>query len=115
MVPAYHAVSLVIPRQCAPTSPQPGISRDGRDACGRYASAMTPTKRKVTRTIVVLAAMTIPFVVLETATAQSSFPGLIGKIEFKPNDYTGADSYWYDTDGIDPGVAGCHIGVESAT
>jgi hypothetical protein len=29
----------------------------------------------------------------------------------KPPDFTGQTSYWIDTDGVNPGVAGCHIGV----
>ena len=39
-------------------------------------------------------------------------PGALGTIEFKPTDWVGnVKTYWTDTDGIDPGVAGCHIGV----
>ena len=31
---------------------------------------------------------------------------------FKPSDWKrGVTSYWKDTDGVDPGVAGCHVGV----
>ncbi len=40
-------------------------------------------------------------------------PGARGQIEFKPGDWQGKGitSYWKDTDGVNPGVAGCHIGV----
>ena len=39
-------------------------------------------------------------------------PGALGAIEYKPSDWKGnVSTYWKDTDGIDPGVAGCHIGV----
>src|SRR6476619_3757501 len=65
--------------------------------------------------VTTLAAMTVPLILIEIAVAQPTIPGVIGKIEFKPDDYTGTDSYWYDTDGVNPGVPGCHIGVESAT
>lgn len=62
-----------------------------------------------------LASMTIPLVLMSAATAQPAIPGFIGKIELKPNDYTGNDSYWYDTDGVNPASPGCHVGVDSAT
>lgn len=40
-------------------------------------------------------------------------PGALGTIEYKPTDWKGmgVTTYWKDTDGVDPGVAGCHIGV----
>src|SRR4026209_2094104 len=39
-------------------------------------------------------------------------PGAKGTIEYKPTDWKGkVNTYWTDTDGVDPGVAGCHIGV----
>lgn len=41
-------------------------------------------------------------------------PGARGTLEFKPEDWTsGATTWWKDTDGVDPGIAGCHIGTES--
>jgi hypothetical protein len=40
--------------------------------------------------------------------------GARGTIEFKPEDWKpGETSWWEDSDGIDPGVAGCHIGTDS--
>lgn len=39
-------------------------------------------------------------------------PGAKGTIEYKPTDWKGnVTTYWTDTDGVNPGVAGCHIGV----
>ena len=41
-------------------------------------------------------------------------PGAAGTIEFKPADHQpGTTSWWKDSDGIGPGVAGCHIGTDS--
>ena len=52
----------------------------------------------------------------------STLPGSKGTITFKPTDWKGnadpngkpVSSWWKDSDGIDPGVAGCHIGVTEA-
>lgn len=42
----------------------------------------------------------------------SGMSGALGTIEFKPTDWKGkVTTYWTDTDGVDPGVAGCHVGV----
>ena len=39
-------------------------------------------------------------------------PGAKGTIEYKPTDWKGnVTTFWTDTDGVNPGVAGCHIGV----
>ncbi len=39
--------------------------------------------------------------------------GAEGTFEFKPSDWkSGEISWWKDSDGIDPGVAGCHIGTD---
>ncbi len=42
-------------------------------------------------------------------------PGAKGTFHFEPADYKGKGhtSWWKDTDGVDPGVAGCHIGTDS--
>jgi len=38
--------------------------------------------------------------------------GALGTIEYKPSDWKGKIStYWDDTDGVAPKVAGCHVGV----
>jgi len=42
-------------------------------------------------------------------------PGALGTIEYKPADWKGkVSTYWDDTDGVAPGVAGCHVGVTQA-
>lgn len=39
-------------------------------------------------------------------------PGAIGTFEFKPLDWMeGTTSWWKDSDGVDPGKPGCHIGT----
>jgi hypothetical protein len=46
----------------------------------------------------------------------SKMPGAKGTIEYKPEGWkgTGVTTYWKDSDGIDPGVAGCHVEVTKA-
>lgn len=40
-------------------------------------------------------------------------PGAKGTFEFKPADWAeGTLSWWKDSDGVDPGTAGCHIGTD---
>lgn len=42
-------------------------------------------------------------------------PGAAGTIEFKPDDWHhGATTWWKDSEGIAPGIAGCHLGTDSA-
>ena len=42
----------------------------------------------------------------------SGMPGATGTMEYKPADWKGnVTTYWKDSDGIAPGVAGCHLGV----
>ncbi len=39
--------------------------------------------------------------------------GAKGTFVFKPKDWiAGQTTYWKDTDGVDPGTAGCHIGTD---
>ena len=41
-------------------------------------------------------------------------PGAEGTFEIKPQDWQpGVTSWWKDSDGVGPGVAGCHIGTDS--
>jgi hypothetical protein len=48
----------------------------------------------------------------EPSAAAKGMPGAKGTIEFKPTDWKGnVTTYWKDSDGVKPGVAGCHIGV----
>ena len=40
-------------------------------------------------------------------------PGTKGTFDFKPTDWTkGVTTWWKDSDGVDPGTAGCHIGTD---
>lgn len=40
-------------------------------------------------------------------------PGADGVFEFKPADWQqGSTSWWKDSDGVDPGKPGCHIGTD---
>lgn len=40
--------------------------------------------------------------------------GATGTFEFRPADWReGETTWWKDSDGIDPGVAGCHLGTDS--
>jgi hypothetical protein len=48
----------------------------------------------------------------EPSKGAKGMPGALGTMEFKPTDWKGnITTYWKDTDGVRPGVAGCHIGV----
>ena len=40
-------------------------------------------------------------------------PGALGTFDFNPSDSTGVGttSWWLDSEGVDPGTAGCHLGV----
>jgi hypothetical protein len=69
----------------------------------------------------IIMAICIPVLMLSNATAAEhsapsagakGMPGALGTIEYKPSDWQGKIStYWDDTDGIAPKVAGCHLGV----
>ncbi|ROR98690.1 hypothetical protein EDC56_3426 [Sinobacterium caligoides] len=42
----------------------------------------------------------------------SNMPGAEGTFEFKPSDWVESETtWWVDSDGVNPGVAGCHIGT----
>jgi hypothetical protein len=68
-----------------------------------------------------LLAFCIPMMMLLNAASASDapsagarkMPGAKGTIEYKPDGWksTGVTTYWKDTDGINPGVAGCHVEV----
>ncbi len=50
----------------------------------------------------------------EPSAGAKGMAGAIGTFEFKPADWmSGEKSYWLDTDGVDPGLAGCHVGADS--
>lgn len=50
----------------------------------------------------------------EPSAGAKDMPGAKGTFAFKPDDWTpGVTTWWIDSDGIDPGTAGCHIGTDS--
>jgi hypothetical protein len=69
----------------------------------------------------IVIAICIPALMLSNATGADhgapsagakGMPGALGTIEYKPTDWKGKIStYWDDTDGVAPKVAGCHVGV----
>jgi hypothetical protein len=50
----------------------------------------------------------------EPSDEAKGMPGALGTIPYRPDDWKGpgVTTYWRDTDGVDPGVAGCHIGLQ---
>jgi hypothetical protein len=49
----------------------------------------------------------------EPSPGAGGMAGAKGTFEFKPNDWVaGETTFWKDTDGVDPGTAGCHIGTD---
>jgi hypothetical protein len=51
----------------------------------------------------------------EPSAGAKEMPGATGTIEFKPNDWKeGETTWWIDSEGIAPGVAGCHIGTDES-
>ena len=51
--------------------------------------------------------------VSEPSAGAKGMPGATGTIEFKPNDWNeGKTTWWVDSEGVAPGVAGCHIGTD---
>ena len=51
----------------------------------------------------------------EPSDAASRMPGATGTIEFEPKDrMPGQLTWWVDSDGVDPGKAGCHIGTDAS-
>jgi len=49
----------------------------------------------------------------EPSVGAMGMPGAAGTFEFKPNDWMeGTTSWWKDSDGVDPGKPGCHIGTD---
>ncbi len=50
----------------------------------------------------------------EPSSGATGTAGAKGTFEFKPGDWKqGVTSWWMDSDGMAPGVAGCHIGTDS--
>jgi hypothetical protein len=49
----------------------------------------------------------------EPSEGAKDMAGAKGTIEFKPTDWVqGKKTWWKDSDGVAPGVAGCHIGTD---
>lgn len=49
----------------------------------------------------------------EPSAGARGMPGAVGTFEFQPSDWMeGTTSWWKDSDGVDPDVAGCHIGAD---
>jgi len=49
----------------------------------------------------------------EPSPGAKEMPGAAGTFEFKTADWMeGTISWWKDSDGVDPGVPGCHIGTD---
>ena len=49
----------------------------------------------------------------EPSSGAKGMPGAKGTFEFIPEDQIqGATTWWKDTDGVDPGKAGCHSGTD---
>ena len=51
----------------------------------------------------------------EPSKGAAGMGGAKGTFEFRPTDWTeGETTWWKDSDGVDPAVAGCHIGTDDA-
>ena len=51
----------------------------------------------------------------EPSVGARGMPGAMGTIELKPSDWIeGEVTWWVDSDGVAPGVAGCHIGADAS-
>ncbi len=69
--------------------------------------------------IILLVAMTLSIGVFAAhhedapSSGAKDMPGAKGTFEFKPADWmSGQKTWWKDSDGVAPGVAGCHIGTD---
>ncbi len=74
------------------------------------------------RVLALVLSFCIPFLILSnTASADGApseaakdMPGALGTFEFKPSDWQeGKKTWWKDTDGVDPGKAGCHVATDA--
>ena len=51
----------------------------------------------------------------EPSVGAKGMAGAQGTFSFKPSDWqSGTVTWWRDTDGVDPGKAGCHIGTDNS-
>ena len=50
----------------------------------------------------------------EPSSGAQGMAGAEGTFEFKPGDWRqGATTWWKDSDGVDPGTPGCHVGTQA--
>lgn len=50
----------------------------------------------------------------EPSPGAQGIPGGVGTFEYKPDDWIeGETTWWKDSDGVAPGMAGCHVGTNS--
>ena len=50
----------------------------------------------------------------DPSSGAKGMPGAEGTFNFKPADWIeGKTTWWEDSDGVAPGVAGCHIGTDA--
>jgi hypothetical protein len=74
-------------------------------------------RKRATMTLAVILTMTgcahkAPPEHHEPSVGAAGMAGAVGTFEYKPDDWMeGTLSWWKDSDGIAPGVAGCHIGT----
>jgi len=77
----------------------------------------------MSRAISLLVAFCVSTLMLASVATADSGPskgakdmaGAKGTFVFKPADWkSGTATWWKDTDGVDPGAAGCHIGTDSS-
>jgi len=76
----------------------------------------------MSRLYVLILTFCVPMLIAATCANASGQPsagaqgmaGAEGTFEFKPDDWIeGATTWWKDSDGVDPGTPGCHIGTDS--
>lgn len=77
----------------------------------------------MSRALIFIASLCIPMLCLCASVHADGKPskgalgiaGALGTFEFKPEDWIkGQVTWWKDTDGIKPGIAGCHIGTNQS-
>ena len=65
--------------------------------------------------VLMLVAMSAAFASDGPSPGAQDMPGAKETIEFKPTDWLeGTTSWWKDSDGVAPGVAGCHVGTDAS-
>jgi hypothetical protein len=75
--------------------------------------------RQFTRFALLFFVLTAPIVSMVAAAGDATpsaqkMPGSKGTFEFKPADWQeGKTTWWRDSDGVGPGVAGCHVGADA--